>query len=147
VANELAGHIGSRHTARFPVTQAHTVPALPLSAAVIRDMPPVLSTPMLVAMAETACVEHLAALLGAAPLSVGISVHIEHTAATPVGCVAAVTTELTEAHGRLLAFTFTAHDGFDAIGNGRHQRALVPRQRFMERLAEKAARVSGGEPA
>ncbi len=137
---ELTPHLGSRHAWSAEVTEAHTVPALPIAGAGLEAMPAVLATPMLVAMAECACAAHLAALAGPEPLSLGTEVSISHTAATPVGLTVTITTELIAVEGRLLTFAFAAHDGVEAAGHGRHTRAIVAPDRFAQRLAEKRSR-------
>ena len=97
---------------------------------------------MLVAMAECACAAHLASLAGADVLSLGTEVQITHTAATPPGLTLTLTTEIVAVDGRQVTFTFTAHDGIEAAGAGRHTRAIVARERFAQRLAEKRARMT-----
>ncbi len=52
-----------------------------------------------------------------------------------------VTTELVAAEGRLVTFAFTAHDGVEQAGNGRHTRALVGQERLAHILAAKRARA------
>ena len=137
---DLAAHLGSRHVWRTQVRPEHTVPALPVAFPGLAAMPDVLATPMLIGMAECACAEHLATLLGAGQLSLGTEVVIAHTAATPVGFTVTLTTELAAVDGRSVIFAFTAHDGVDEAGRGRHTRMLVGRERFAQRLAEKRAR-------
>ena len=139
--SDLAAQIGSRRTWQTTVRREHTVPALPVASPGLASMPEVLATPTLVAMAECACAEHLAALAGADVLSLGTEVQIAHTAATPVGMTVTLSTELAAVDGKLVTFAFTAHDGIDAAGHGRHTRAIVDRERFMQRLAEKRTRV------
>ena len=138
---DLAPHIGSRRTWSTEVRREHTVPALPIASSGLAAMPDVLATPMLVAMAECACAAHLASLAGADVLSLGTEVQIAHTAATPVGLTVTLTTEIVAVDGRLVSFAFTAHDGIEAAGGGRHTRAIVARERFAQRLAEKRARI------
>jgi fluoroacetyl-CoA thioesterase len=139
--DDLKAHIGSRHTWQSAVRREHTVPALPIASPGIASMPEVLATPILVAMAECACAEHLAALAGADVLSLGTDVQIAHTAATPVGMTITLTTELVAADGKQVTFAFSAHDGLEEAGRGRHTRAIVGRERFMQRLTEKRMRA------
>ena len=138
---DLKDQVGTTRQSRFRVERRHTVPALPLDHAVLATMPEVLATPVLVAMMESACIQHIAGL-GAAPgLSLGRRVEIEHLAATPVGCEVEFTTRLVSAEGRQLAFDITASDGIEAIARGRHDRVLVDRDRFVAKLDEKAKLV------
>jgi fluoroacetyl-CoA thioesterase len=137
----LQPHLGSRRERRFVVAREHTVPALPLASPSVAGMPEVLATPVLVGMVECACAEHLLDVAPEIGLSLGVVVEIEHTAATPVGFTVVLSTELVALEGRQVTFRFSAHDGIDAIGAGRHVRAVVPRARFEQRLAEKRARA------
>lgn len=139
--SDLAAQLGSRRTWRTAVRLEHTVPMLPVDSPALGGMPEVLATPMLVAMIECACGEHLAALAGADQLSLGTEVQITHTAATPVGLTMTITTELVAAEGRSVTFAFVAHDGLDEAGRGRHTRVVVSRARFAERLTEKRTRA------
>ena len=117
------------------------MPALPLDLPAVAAMPEVLATPVLVAMMEAACIEHIAGLVAGPVLSLGRRVEVEHLAATPVGFEVEFTTRLVSAEGRQLAFDITASDGIEAIARGRHDRVVVDRDRFVARLAEKAGRV------
>jgi fluoroacetyl-CoA thioesterase len=44
-----------------------------------------------------------------------------------------------------VAFKVTAHDGVEVIGAGSHERMVVPWERFVARVNEKAKRA-GAEP-
>ena len=138
----LQPHLGSRRERRFVVAREHTVPALPLVSPSVTGMPEVLATPVLVAMVECACAEHMLDVAPDIGLSLGVVVEIEHTAATPVGFTVTLTSELVSLDGRQVTFKYSAHDGVDAIGAGRDVRAVVPRARFEQRLAEKRSRAS-----
>ena len=138
---DLKDQVGTTRQTRFLVERRHTVPALPLDLPAIAGMPEVLATPVLVAMVEAACIEHIASLLPGPAMSLGRRVEIDHLAATPVGCAVELTTRLVSAEGRQLAFDITASDGIEAIARGRHDRVLVDRDRFVAKLAEKARLV------
>ena len=138
---DFKDQVGTTSQSRFRVERRHTVPALPLDLAALADMPEVLATPVLVAMMEAACIEHIAGLIPGPMLSLGRRVEIDHLAATPVGCAVELTTRLVSAEGRQLAFDITASDGLEAIARGRHDRVVVDRERFVARLADKAKRV------
>ena len=55
------------------------------------------------------------------------------------------TVEVGEVAGRKVTFKVTAHDGIDKIGEGRHERMVVPWERVKGALAAKAAKA--GLPA
>jgi fluoroacetyl-CoA thioesterase len=48
-------------------------------------------------------------------------------------------------NGRRIGFSVVAHDGIEKIGEGRHERMIVPWERFVSRVNEKAKRARVGE--
>jgi len=137
---EFARSIGSDHVVRYRVDRQHTVPALAIASSDIKGMPEVLATPYLVAMVECACIEHIASIDSERPMSLGMKMVVDHSAATPIGLTVTVTSRLEGVEGRVLSFSFTASDGVDQIGSGDHRRILVDRNRFLSRLDEKIER-------
>jgi fluoroacetyl-CoA thioesterase len=98
---------------------------------------PVLGTPRLLALAEAATVRALDGALAPGQTSVGTSVRLEHTAASPVGMRVTVTAELTAVDGRRLAFAVEAVDGAGTVaGLGTVERVVVDRGKFLARLPE-----------
>jgi fluoroacetyl-CoA thioesterase len=96
---------------------------------------PVLGTPRLLALAEAATVLALDGALAPGQTSVGTSVRLEHTAASPVGMRVTVTAELTAVDGRRLAFAVEAVDGAGTVaGLGTVERVVVDRDKFLARL-------------
>lgn len=53
-----------------------------------------------------------------------------------------MTATIEEVEGRKITFHVVAHDGLDKIGEGMHQRAIVPWQRFKAGVAAKAAKAA-----
>ncbi|MEV0810864.1 hotdog domain-containing protein [Micromonospora sp. NPDC050200] len=96
---------------------------------------PVLGTPRLLALAEAATVAATATHLPAGSTTVGSRVELEHRAATPVGRTVVAQARLTEVTGRRLVFEVTVTDGGETVAEGRVERALVDRQRFVARAA------------
>jgi fluoroacetyl-CoA thioesterase len=94
---------------------------------------PVLGTPRVVALAEAATVAATATRLPSGSTTVGTRVELEHRAATPVGRTVAARAELVKVDGRRLAFEVVVTDGNEVVATGRVERALVDRQRFVER--------------
>ena len=70
-----------------------------------------------------------------------ILLDVSHTAATPPGLTVTVEAEWVAVDGARLSFKVKAHDGVDAIGEGRHQRYVVRWEKFNERVAEKAKKL------
>ncbi|MEI9899060.1 MAG: hypothetical protein WDN31_01885 [Hyphomicrobium sp.] len=54
------------------------------------------------------------------------------------GQTVTVDAECTAVSGRRVSFAVKAHDGIDVIGEGRHERMIVPWVRFVARVNEKA---------
>jgi predicted thioesterase len=126
--DELA--VGVRGVAATTVTVATTAASLGSG-----DVP-VFGTPAMVALMEAAAVQALADRLAPGETSVGIRLDVAHLAATPVGSAVRAEAELVAVEGRKLTFTVVAHDDRQKIGEGRHQRMRVVRDRFLTALGE-----------
>ena len=105
-------------------------------------MPPVLATAFMIGLMELACVEALQAHLAPGERTVGTHVDVSHCAATPAGMTVTAAVTLEAVAGRKLWFHVAAHDQAELIGEGRHQRAIVDRARFMTSAARKARLVA-----
>ncbi len=105
------------------------------------EVPSVLSTPSLVNWMELTSRENIAPLLGPGEDSVGVSVHIKHLAATPVGMSVRVISRLTKAEGRIFTFEVEAYDEVEKVGEATHQRASVLVSKFAGRMAAKKEKV------
>ncbi|SBT47481.1 thioesterase family protein [Micromonospora narathiwatensis] len=96
---------------------------------------PVLGTPRVLALAEAATVAATAARMPAGSTTVGVRVELEHRAATPVGRTVTAEARLAKVDGRRLLFEVTVTDGDEIVAEGRVERVLVDRQRFVERAS------------
>ena len=94
----------------------------------------VFATPALVALMERAAVNALAGHLGPTETTVGAAIEVSHMAATHVGVGVRAEAELVAVEGRMLAFTIVAFDDRQKIGEGRHRRVCVDRDRFLARV-------------
>jgi fluoroacetyl-CoA thioesterase len=120
---------GLRGSTDVRVTEADTADALGSG-----DVP-VLGTPRLLALAETATVDALSKVLESGLTSVGTRVQLEHLRPTAVGARVTVQAVLVATDGRLLHFDVVARDGEGTlIGRGQVTRVVVDRQRFLARL-------------
>jgi fluoroacetyl-CoA thioesterase len=99
---------------------------------------PVLSTPHLIALMESAAQRVIEPYLEESQTAVGIRVDMRHLAATPVGMQVRVQAELVEVDGRRLRFRVEAWDAVERVGEADHERFIVDRARFLKRVAEKA---------
>ena len=105
---------------------------------VVAGTPDVFSTPSLGALVEKTAAEFLAPQLEQGQMTVGTQIVINHTAATPAGLTITVTVTVSAVDGRRIDFAWSGSDGVEEIGNGTHQRFVVDRDRFEQRLARKA---------
>ena len=97
----------------------------------------VLSTPTMVAMMEQAAIEAIKPFLDAGESSVGMTIEVGHTAATPPGHRVRAEAEVTKVEGRRLEFSVRAFDDVDQIGSGTHRRAVIDAAKFNDRLKPK----------
>lgn len=109
------------------------------ASVIVAGTPDVFSTPALGALVEKTAAEWVGEHLAADQMTVGAQILINHTAATPEGMTVTATVTLASVEGRRLDFTWTATDGVDDVGNGAHQRFVVDRARFEQRLSAKRA--------
>lgn len=79
--------------------------------------------------------------------SLGVHIDVSHIAATVPGQLVTVDAECTGVQGRRVSFKVVAHDGLEKIGEGRHERMIIPWERFVARVNEKAKRARVGEIA
>ncbi|HHS97885.1 MAG TPA: thioesterase [Chloroflexi bacterium] len=98
---------------------------------------PVLGTPALVALMEQAAVVALEGHLPAEKTSVGVRIDVRHLAATPVGMHVRAHARLTQVDGRRLVFHVEAWDEVEKIGEATHERVVIDRERFLQRVGEK----------
>ncbi len=98
---------------------------------------PVLGTPTLVALMESAAVKALEAHLPPGQTSVGGRMDVRHLAPTPVGMAVRARAELLEVDGRRLVFSIEAWDEAERIGEATHERFVVDRDRFVAKAEAK----------
>ncbi|MFY9836280.1 MAG: thioesterase family protein [Xanthobacteraceae bacterium] len=134
-ASPLLGPIarGLTGTAEIVVGPEHTAPFVGSGRIAV------LATPVMINIIEAAALAAVEHLLPAGHQSLGIRLDISHTAATPVGLRVIATAEVTRIEGRTICFRVTAHDEFEPIGGGSHERVVVSVERFDERVQRKLA--------
>ncbi|TDC31185.1 thioesterase [Micromonospora sp. 15K316] len=99
---------------------------------------PVLGTPRVLALAEAATVAATATSLPSGMTTVGIRIELDHRAATPVGGRVQAQARLAEVDGRRLLFEIRVTEGEEVVADGRVERMLVDRRRFVERATRTA---------
>jgi predicted thioesterase len=102
------------------------------------ELPPVYSTPDMIRLMETASFHALQPYCDEGEITVGISIRVEHRAASGIGMRIHAEAELESFDGRFYIMRVRAHDGAQEIGKGTVGRAVVHVPRFMERIREKA---------
>jgi fluoroacetyl-CoA thioesterase len=98
---------------------------------------PVFATPSLVGLMEAAAMEALRGYLPDDETTVGTRIEVSHLAATPLGDEVRAEATLASVNGRRLTFDIVAHDTAQKIGDGRHERVIVSRERFLSRLGRR----------
>lgn len=132
---------GAKTQFAYKVPADKTVPHLFPDAHDFQLMPTVFATGFMVGLMEWTCMQVLEAHLDDGEGSLGTHVDVSHVAATVPGQTVTVDAECLEVLGRRIVFKVSAHDGLDLIGEGRHERMIVPWERFVSRVNEKAKRA------
>ena len=100
----------------------------------------VLSTPRLIQLLESAAVAAIQGFVRPDQISLGTLVKVRHLAATPLGMRVTAHSVLKEVDDRRLLFWIDAHDELEKVAEGEHERILVSRERFINKVEKKKAR-------
>jgi fluoroacetyl-CoA thioesterase len=100
----------------------------------------VYSTPAMIALLEAAAINALDGHLDDGQTSVGTRLDVNHTSATPIGMAVKASATLKEVDGQRLVFEVSASDEVEVIGEGIHERFIVDRERFEQRVRDKQAK-------
>lgn len=95
---------------------------------------PVYGTPGLIAFMEYGAKECLAPYLSSEETTVGISMEMKHVRASLVGADVLLKVKITEASGKKVKFHLLAFEKEHLLGEAHHERVLVNRQKFMDKL-------------
>ncbi|MCA9262927.1 MAG: hypothetical protein KDA60_03725 [Planctomycetales bacterium] len=101
------------------------------------SVPPVLSTPSLIWYLEHAAIHALQPALEAGEMSVGVVVHVEHLAPTPLGAEVTCRARVIFLDGASVTFQVEAHDGTEPIARGTHKRQILQSVRMGRRVRRK----------
>jgi fluoroacetyl-CoA thioesterase len=104
-------------------------------------LPAVFSTPRMISRMEHTAHITVLPYLSESQTTVGTVVNVRHLAATPVGMEVRFRAEILEVEGRRLLFKVEAWDAMEKIGEGEHERFIIDRGRFNERLEKKRTMV------
>jgi fluoroacetyl-CoA thioesterase len=133
---------GLSHRFAYKVPENKTVPYTYPESPEISAMPKVFATGFMIVLMEWTCTQLLAPHLDTGEGSLGVHVDVSHLAATLPGMTVTVEVELAQIVGNRVAFNVKAHDGIDLIGEGRHERFVVPWDKFNARVAAKAKKAA-----
>ena len=127
--------IGIKYEHKFIVPKSKTVPLLYPESEEFLVMPEVFATGFLVGLLEWACILAIKPYLDwPNEQTVGTHINVSHEAATPVGLEVTVKVELIAIEGRKLTFNVEADDGIDFISKGIHERYVINKQKFDEKI-------------
>ena len=103
------------------------------------DGPRVLSTPQMILFMERTCRQLILTMLDASQDSLGTHVNVAHRSAAPMGSSVTFIAELLAVNNRRAEFRVEARIGTRIIGDGTHQRAIVEKRQFAEKVAQQLA--------
>jgi len=130
---------GLEYTLRFRVPDNKTVPALYPESSEFQEMPRVFATGFMVGLIEWACIQAVNPHIDwPKEQTVGISIDVNHTAATPPGLEICARVKLTEIDGKRLVFETELNDSVDIISKGTHERFIIDAEKFNSKVKEKA---------
>jgi predicted thioesterase len=123
--------VGTTGEQRFVVEPRHAIDFA-------RDgMPAVLATPWLIWYLEHAAREAVLPFLGPGESTVGTSIEVRHSAATPVGQAVTCRARVVQAEGTAISFQLEAHDSHERIARGFHRLQVIRVERFAQRVRRK----------
>ena len=132
---------GASHSMSKVVDESMTVPHVPGEYASFAAMPRVFATAALVGFIEAACMETLVPYLEAGEVTLGTVIDITHSAPTPVRGTVRAEVTVTKVEPRSVTVSVTVLDDEDVVSVGIHTRAIVSRDRFEQKVADKAQRL------
>ncbi len=97
------------------------------------ELPPVLSTPMMVGWMEATAFEALLPFCEGDEVSVGTAININHRAPAGIGATVKCEAVLESVNGKFLTFRVSAHNGKEVMGYGTIGRAFVSKSKFAEK--------------
>ena len=126
---------GANAEAAITVTQEDTAHAL--SASPTDAFPAVFATSRMIALMELAAARVMQPMLQDGQLSVGVTINVKHTAATPVGGNVRTVATYLGPEGKLYRFKVEAFDDAGPSGEGEHARAIVTTSRLLAGAAKR----------
>ena len=112
------------------------VPAEQTVGHILKGMPMVFATPMMILQMELASGDAIASCLQPGWVTVGTEVDIRHLAASPVGATVRTTARVIAVERRVIRFEVEFIRRRRKIGEGRHARGLINLDSFNKRLGK-----------
>ena len=131
--------VGSASELTWIVSKEH------LASAFGSGLVDVLATPVLVGFCEEAARAMIDPYLPPGRKTVGTTISLSHTAATPPGMKVLIRATLTAIDGRKLTFAIDCFDEIEPIGRCEHTRFIIDSARFEAGIADKAAKLTLSE--
>ncbi|NTV91228.1 MAG: thioesterase family protein [Clostridiales bacterium] len=97
----------------------------------------VFATPLMIGLMENASLSAVDPFLPEGYATVGMTVSVSHSAATPVGMKVTAKAELVEIEGKKLTFKIEAYDEIEKIGEGTHVRFIIGLEKFIAKAMSK----------
>ena len=100
----------------------------------------VLSTPRLIQLLESAAINAIQDFIPMDQVSLGTEVKIKHLSATPLGMKVTARALLKGVEKNRLFFLVTAYDEKEKVAEGEHERVLISKDRFLQKVENKRVR-------
>jgi predicted thioesterase len=97
----------------------------------------VLSTPRLIQLLEVAAINAIQDFIPTDQVNLGTEVKIKHLSATPLGMKVTASALLKGVEKNRLFFLVTAYDEKEKVAEGEHERVLISKDRFLQKLDKK----------
>ncbi|MGZ3525050.1 MAG: thioesterase family protein [Thermodesulfobacteriota bacterium] len=97
----------------------------------------VLSTPKLIQLLESAAVVAIRDFISPDQVSLGTEVRMKHLSATPLGMKVTANALLKSVEKNRLFFLVDAYDEKEKVAEGEHERVLVSKEGFLQRVEKK----------
>jgi predicted thioesterase len=97
----------------------------------------IFATPAMIALMECTAKNAVDLHLPMSCTTVGTRLDVKHMAATPIGMKVKFTAELIKVEDRRLVFKIEAYDEVEKIGEGIHERYIVEKDKFMNKINNK----------
>lgn len=129
---------GIEYKFTFNITDSKTVPALYPESKEFQAMPNVFATGYMVGLIEWTCIQAINPHIDwPKEQTVGTHIDVSHIAATPPSFEVTAKVKLIEVDGRRLVFEVEAHDGVDLITQGKHERFVIIKEKFDQKMNNK----------